>query len=131
VTAGLPSNALDRAQRLAAIVHGDGGPDEVAQLLTGLDREALYALCVALAAMVDVDRTVAELLAWYEKSQGNKRCASCGEWLDRSRFASDRSRPDRLNPYCRRCCAARAKARYQRKRPAKQLLLPERVEVAS
>lgn len=73
MTAGLPPRALERAQRLACVVHGDGGPKEVAALLEPLGRDDLYALAVTLAALVDIDRSVAELLAWYTGSTRQER----------------------------------------------------------
>lgn len=67
-SSSLPAIAVERAQRLSAMVHGDGGPEDVARLLTPLSAVELYGLAVALAAMVDVDKTVTELLAWSVES---------------------------------------------------------------
>lgn len=59
----LPTEAINRAVLLAAAVH-DEGPDEVTAVLAPLHRQDLLELAVALAAMVPVDYTPAELLAW-------------------------------------------------------------------
>lgn len=59
--------AVPRATRLAYAVHTQGAWD-VAQITDPLraDTDELVALAVALAAMVDIDKTPAELLAWYD-----------------------------------------------------------------
>lgn len=57
------NSAIIRAQNLAGMVR-DEGPDAIGRYLDALDRGQLYALTVALAAMVDVDQTPADLLAW-------------------------------------------------------------------
>lgn len=62
----LPPGALQRAVLLVGAVH-DEGPGEVAQLLTPLDVPDLYALAVTLAALVPVDATPRELLAWNDQ----------------------------------------------------------------
>lgn len=49
------------ALELVGIVHGDGGPDEVASILATAD---LPALLIALAALVPDDRSMSSLLAW-------------------------------------------------------------------
>lgn len=75
----LPAAAIGRAMRLAASVH-DEGPPEVAALLRPLDRAALLELAVTLAAMVPVDYSPAELLAWNDHRYANPRpAASAGE----------------------------------------------------
>lgn len=55
--------AIRRATRLAGMVR-DEGPDGLGAYLDELDREQLYAITVTLAAMVDVDSTVEDLLGW-------------------------------------------------------------------
>lgn len=116
MTAGLPPAALHRAQQLACIVHGDGSARDVANLLEPLDVGDLYALAVSLAALVDIDRPLTDLLAWYEIASGNKRCRDCGQWLPVAQFARDRSRPDGLNTYCRPCHSQRQRARYEQRK---------------
>jgi hypothetical protein len=58
--------AIGRAQRLACTVRDDGAY-EVARITDPLSRDELVALCVALAAMVPLDRSAAELLAWIDE----------------------------------------------------------------
>ena len=57
--------AVQRGQRLACAVR-DEGAWEVARITDPLNRDELVALCVALAAMVPLDRSAAELLDWLE-----------------------------------------------------------------
>lgn len=52
------------AMDLAAIVHGEGDVESVAELLADLSEAERHALPVVLAGMVDVDRTPQELLGW-------------------------------------------------------------------
>lgn len=55
--------AIERAQNLACIVR-DESADTIGAYLDDLTTAQHYALTVALAAMVPVDRTVDDLLAW-------------------------------------------------------------------
>lgn len=59
------SSAIVRAQNFVGIVR-DEGTDAIGAYLDNLNRTDLYALTVALAAMVPHDRTPAELLAWID-----------------------------------------------------------------
>lgn len=59
----LAEESVPRASLLVEAVH-DGGPAEVGRLLADLDRRQLNALAVVLAAMVDPDATLHELLGW-------------------------------------------------------------------
>lgn len=63
----LAQTLIPVAAELAATVR-DYGPDDVAAVLTRVDPEALPALAVVLAAMVDVERTPRELLAWMDRT---------------------------------------------------------------
>ncbi|AOD24058.1 hypothetical protein IM25_22785 [Rhodococcus sp. p52] len=53
-----------RAVQLVAIAHGEGSAGDVARLTANLDRQQLIGLAISCAAMVDPDKSVAELLAW-------------------------------------------------------------------
>lgn len=55
---------LPVAANLAVLVHGDGGPEDIAEVLAGLDEEQKNALIVVLAGMVDPDRPVGKGLSW-------------------------------------------------------------------
>ena len=57
--------ALERAQVLACLVR-DESADTTGPWLDALDRDALYALAVTLAAMVPPDRSADDLLAWLD-----------------------------------------------------------------
>lgn len=57
--------SLERAQELACMVR-DEGRDAIGAFLDRLDRQALYGLTVALAAMVPVDRPAHDLIAWID-----------------------------------------------------------------
>ena len=58
--------AVQRGQRLACAIR-DEGAWEVARITDPLNRDELVALCVALAAMVPLDRSAADLLAWVDQ----------------------------------------------------------------
>ena len=58
--------AVGRAQRLACAIRDDGAW-EVARITDDLSRDELVALAVVLAAMVPLDRSVADLLAWVQQ----------------------------------------------------------------
>lgn len=58
--------AINRATALATLVR-DEGPESIARILDPLNRQQLYALVVALAALVPDDRSVRELLAWLDR----------------------------------------------------------------
>lgn len=62
------NSAIIRAQNLAGMVREEG-PDAVGRYLDALNRPQLYALTVTLAAMVDVDQTPNDLLAWLDHEQ--------------------------------------------------------------
>lgn len=58
-------NAIRRAQTFACLVR-DEGPDGIGAYLDALTGDQLYALTVALAAMVPIDQPATELLGWLE-----------------------------------------------------------------
>jgi len=62
--ADLVRQTLPVAAHLAALVHGDGGPEDIAEVLGGLDDAAKNALIVTLAGMVDLERPVGRGLSW-------------------------------------------------------------------
>lgn len=68
----LPPGALQRAVLLVGAVH-DEGPREVEQVLRRLSLHELRALAVTLAAMVPVDQTPRELLAWNDEPTGGEQ----------------------------------------------------------
>ena len=57
------AKAIPRATAMVVAVR-DEGPVEVAAILDPLNRDQLYALTVALAAMVPDDQPIDELLGW-------------------------------------------------------------------
>lgn len=61
----LAVQAVPRALKLIQIVREEGAYD-VAQLTDPMPREELLALAVVLAGMVDIEKSVKELLAWLE-----------------------------------------------------------------
>lgn len=61
----LANSARVRAANLICTVR-DEGADSIGHILDKCDRQALYALCVVLAAMVPDDVPASELLAWLE-----------------------------------------------------------------
>ncbi|MFC9497698.1 hypothetical protein [Streptomyces sp. NPDC056982] len=57
---------LPKAANLVALVHGDGGPEDVQQVLTGLDATQKDALLIVLAGLVDPDQPISKALGWLE-----------------------------------------------------------------
>lgn len=55
---------LPVAANLAVLVHGDGGPEDIAEALAGLDETQKNALIVVLAGMVDPEQPVGKGLSW-------------------------------------------------------------------
>lgn len=114
---GLPVKAVERAQMLAGIVHGDGELREVEAILCPLDHVDLYAVCVALAAMVDVDKSVSELLSWYQptrrRHERNGRLAPHGTHAAFTRHKIRREEP------CWDCVEAERAYQRNRKRPGR------------
>jgi hypothetical protein len=55
---------LPKAANLAVLVHGEGGPEDIAEILAGLDETQKNALIVVLAGMVDLERPVGKGLNW-------------------------------------------------------------------
>ena len=62
----LAEDMLPVAARLAAIVQGDGGVQDVEELLGGLDQQRQTALLVVLAGLVDPDRSLGAVLGWLD-----------------------------------------------------------------
>ena len=60
----LVERMLPEAANLALLVHGDGGPEDIAQALAGLDETEKNALIVVLASMVDPDQPVGRGMSW-------------------------------------------------------------------
>lgn len=54
------------AAHLVALVHGDGGPQDVQEQLAGLDAHEKDALLVVLAGLVDPDQSIGKALGWLE-----------------------------------------------------------------
>jgi hypothetical protein len=53
-----------KAANLAVLVHGDGGPEDIAEVLERLDDTQKNALIVVLAGMVDPEQPVGKGLSW-------------------------------------------------------------------
>ena len=71
---------LPVAAHLVALVHGDGGPDDVAQVLGGLDATQRDALLVVLAGLVDPDQSMGSALGWLDYDEhGRTVVPSWGE----------------------------------------------------
>ena len=60
----LVESMLPVAANLAVLVHGEGGPEDIADVLSGLDDAAKNALIVVLAGMVDPEQPVGRRLSW-------------------------------------------------------------------
>jgi hypothetical protein len=57
---------LPVAANLAVLVHGEGGPEDVQEVLDGLDEVQRTALIVVLAGMVNPDQSLSRALGWLE-----------------------------------------------------------------
>lgn len=62
----LAEQMLPVAANLAVLVHGDGGPEDVAQVLASLDQRQKDALIVVLAGLVDPEQPVGKALGWLD-----------------------------------------------------------------
>lgn len=62
----LAEDMLPVAAHLAVLVHGDGGPEDVAEVLAGLDDTQKNALIVVLAGLVDPEQPVGKALGWLD-----------------------------------------------------------------
>ncbi|MEU0624923.1 hypothetical protein ABZ329_29200 [Streptomyces rubiginosohelvolus] len=60
---------LPVAAHLAVLVHGDGGPEDVADALAGLDDAQRTALIVVLAGLVNPDQSMGEALGWLDRTE--------------------------------------------------------------
>lgn len=65
----LAERMLPEAANLAVLVHGDGGPEDVAQVLSGLTGPEKDALIVILAGLVDPDQPVGKALGWLDHDE--------------------------------------------------------------
>lgn len=62
----LAEQMLPVAAHLSVLVHGDGGPEDVREVLRGLDGAQKDALLVVLAGLVDPDQPVGKALGWLD-----------------------------------------------------------------
>jgi DNA-binding NarL/FixJ family response regulator len=62
----LAEQMLPTAAHLAVLVHGDGGPEDVRDVLDGLDDTQKNALIVVLAGLVDPEQPVGKALGWLD-----------------------------------------------------------------
>lgn len=60
----LAEEMLPTAAHLAVLVHGDGGPEDVGEVLAGLSDVQKNALIVVLAGLVDPEQPVGKALGW-------------------------------------------------------------------
>jgi hypothetical protein len=62
----LAEQMLPTAAHLAVLVHGDGGPEDVRDVLESLDETQKNALIVVLAGLVDPEQPVGKALGWLD-----------------------------------------------------------------
>lgn len=62
----LAERMLPVAAHMAMLVHGDGGPQDIADVLAGLDATERTALIVVLAGLVDPDRPIGTALGGFD-----------------------------------------------------------------
>jgi DNA-binding CsgD family transcriptional regulator len=76
----LVERMLPEAANLAVLVHGDGGPEDIAEVLGRLDETEKNALIVVLAGMVDPDQPVGKGLSWTAVTKN--QALPTGAWLE-------------------------------------------------
>ncbi|MGW1409429.1 hypothetical protein [Streptomyces sp. NPDC002403] len=62
----LAEDMLPVAAHLAVLVHGDGGPEDIRDVVTGLDDAQRNALIVVLAGLVDPEQPMGRALGWLD-----------------------------------------------------------------
>ncbi|MFJ1993015.1 hypothetical protein [Streptomyces asiaticus] len=90
----LAEEMLPVAANLAVLVHGDGGPEEVRDVLDGLNDAQRNALIVVLAGMVDPDRPMGTVLGWLDFNEHGQQIVP--DWNDKAtlRDVADRAAED-------------------------------------
>lgn len=78
----LAEQMLPVAAHLAVLVHGDGGPEDVREVLEGLDETAKSALIVVLAGLVDPEQPVGKALGWLDFNEHG--ALTVPSWSERS-----------------------------------------------
>ena len=73
---------LPVAAHLVTLVHGDGGPEDVQEVLAGLDDAQRTALIVVLAGLVDPDQPMGKALGWLDFNEHGQ--AIVPEWGSRA-----------------------------------------------
>ncbi|MFG2676980.1 hypothetical protein [Streptomyces sp. NPDC048445] len=78
----LAESMLPVAAHMAALVHGDGGPEDVQETLQPLTEEQRNALIVVLAGLVDPDQPMGKLLGWLDRNEHG--ALTVPNWGDRT-----------------------------------------------
>lgn len=85
---------LPVAANLTVLVHGDGGPEDVQEVLAGLDDAQRNALIVVLAGLVDPDRPLGALLGWLDANEHGQQIVPDWDNADTLRAVADQVQPD-------------------------------------
>lgn len=72
------------AANLVTLVHGDGGPEDVQEVLTSLDPRQKDALLIVLAGLVDPDQPISKALGWLEFTED--RDLAVPPWSEKKRI---------------------------------------------
>lgn len=85
---------LPVAANLAVLVHGDGGPEDVSEVLAGLDDAQRNALIVVLAGLVDPDRPLGAVLGWLDFNEHGQQVVP--DWNDKAtlRAVAEEAQPE-------------------------------------
>lgn len=85
---------LPVAANLAMLVHGDGGPEDVRDVLDGLDDSQRNALIIVLAGLVDPDRPMGAVLGWLDFNEHGQQIVP--DWNDKTtlRAVADETEPE-------------------------------------
>lgn len=89
----LAEDMLPVAAHLAVLVHGDGGPQDVREVLAKLDDVQKNALIVVLAGMVDPDRPIGAVLGWLDFDEHGGTAAPAWDESDTVRTLAEAPDP--------------------------------------
>ncbi|MFF8422876.1 hypothetical protein [Streptomyces sp. NPDC015680] len=78
----LAEDMLPVAAHLAVLVHGDGGPEDVQEVLENLDEAQRNALIVVLAGLVDPEQPMGKALGWLDSDEHG--ALTVPHWGDRT-----------------------------------------------
>ncbi|MFD8777466.1 hypothetical protein [Streptomyces sp. NPDC059916] len=85
---------LPVAANLVALVHGDGGPEDIQEVMAGLDATQKNALLIVLAGLVDPDQPISKALGWLEFTED--RDLTVPPWTEQTRVRDLAPEPEAI-----------------------------------